>query len=102
MFLNNVTKKIVVLACFMSAAFCGASAHPFFVLGKDGIIAEYGGKQKSSIDATKKLYPVRVHNGGYLLQQRVYTIPVHSVQFKKNGYLEVQLSDGRKDWLLVG
>lgn len=102
MFLNNVIKKIVVLSCFMSAGFCGASAHPFFVLGKDGVIAEYEGKQKSSIEGIKKVYPVRVHNGGYVLRERLYTTPVHSVEFKKNGYLEVKLSDGRKDWLLVG
>lgn len=102
MFLNNVIKKIVVLGCFMSAGFCGASAHPFFVLGKDGVIAEYGGKQKSSVAGIRKVYPVHVHNGGYLLRERVYTMPVHSVQFNKNGYLEVLLSDGRKDWLLIG
>jgi hypothetical protein len=102
MFLHSLTKRIVVLGCFMSAALCIASAHPFFVLGKDGIIAEYGGKQKSSIPGIKKVYPVRVHNGGYMLQERLYAASVHSVQFKKNGYLEVQLSDGRKDWILIG
>lgn len=101
MFLNNVTKNIVVLACFMSPGFCGASAHPFFVLGKDGVIAEYGGKQDSFIAGRKTLYPVRIHNGSNVLREHLYVTPVHSVELKKNGYLEVTLSDGRKDWLVV-
>jgi hypothetical protein len=99
MFLSSLIKKILVVSCFSSVAFCFATKYPLVVEGKGGLVAKC--KSKQNICANKTMYHVYIRHGNNTLASQFYATPVRSMEFKDDGYLYVQFGNGRCDPILL-